>query len=331
MNDLDVSAVILNYNSITDTINCLVSLSQQTLKPREIVVVDNKSTDSSINVLWEWVKNNAVIINEEYGSIKHSNVDCKVSLFVFEKIDIYFIKSPVNGGYAFGNNLGANYICKYGESKLILLANPDVLFSTDSIEKLRNEYISVQKKDKQVKIIGVQLVYLDDPEKIQAIGGSFNKLWGVCKHVGRQQNVSDLDFIKESVRVDYPIGACLLIESECFIELGGLNEAYFLYYEELDLITRAAKKKIKFTITNSTTIYHKEGGSIGSSSKSFDAVSSISDKYLLQSRLLFIKRYYPQYLFTNLMVHIFYILKRLWVRDFVKTWNAIRALKVLVK
>lgn len=69
-------------------------------------------------------------------------------------------------------------------SKLILLANPDVLFSTDSIEKLRNEYISVQKKDKQVKIIGVQLVYLDDPEKIQAIGGSFNKLWGFVSMLG---------------------------------------------------------------------------------------------------------------------------------------------------
>jgi GT2 family glycosyltransferase len=89
----------------------------------------------------------------------------------------------------------------------------------------------------------------------------------------------------------YVVGASMLVRRSFLEQVGLLNEEYFLYFEELDWAIRALGR---FTLAYSplSVVYHKEGRSIGSSSRREER-SSASERYAARNRIIITKKYFP--------------------------------------
>src|SRR5690606_28850584 len=104
--------------------------------------------------------------------------------------------------------------------------------------------------------------------------------------------------------IDYVVGASMLVPRSFLQEVGLLCEDYFLYYEELDWIYRGKEKKWTIDWCESSLVYHKEGGSIGSSAnpKKRSVFSEINN---FKSRHIFVKKFFEKrkmYWVTSILI-----------------------------
>ena len=120
---------------------------------------------------------------------------------------------------------------------------------------------------------------------------------------------------KEKGSVDYPIGASLFFKKAFLDAVGTLNETYFLFFEEMDIVRRAKNMGWEFDICCKSVLWHKEGVSV-------ESVGDRTDIVRLKNRIKFTKRYFPCYLpfvFLSFIPVVFNRLRR-------GKWNVIREL-----
>lgn len=219
-----VYIIILNFNSIDETINCLKSLSKITYNNYKIVVVDNASCDNSI---------------EKLEAIK----------------DIKLIKSTKNFGYANGNNLGIRYALDSGADYICVLNN-DVEVDKRFLEPLI-DYLT-----EHIDVGGVGPCILDYKHKdiVQALGGTIDFYRGLALGRCKGKNINE---IYESITdVDYLGGACFVCRSEVFDRLGLIPENYFLFYEETEFCVKMKKIGYKLFCIKESKVYHKGSATI---------------------------------------------------------------------
>lgn len=215
-----VSIIILNWNGKEDTIECLESLKNITYPNYEILLVDNGSTDGS--------------------------VDC----FRKRHPEIEIIENGENLGFAEGNNVGIRYALKK-EADYILLLNNDTVVDSSFLEEL----IKVAETGPKIGFIGPTVFdYGSNTEGM--IGGEINWLRGSCKKI----RFKELNYTEDKIyNVDFVSGCCLLVKKDVINEIGLLDPDYFLYYEETDWNVRAASKGYSSVIAPKSRIWHKEG------------------------------------------------------------------------
>ncbi|OGH12437.1 MAG: hypothetical protein A2857_06175 [Candidatus Levybacteria bacterium RIFCSPHIGHO2_01_FULL_36_15] len=155
---IKVSFIILNFNGVDLTCNCLKSIYQQNYKNYEIILIDNGSTDNS-----------AKIIERKYPDVK-------------------IIKNRTNLGFAEGNNIGY----KYSRGDLVLFLNNDTLVDKNFLTELINKLFS------DPKIGAVQPKIMCFPRKvfIDSIGSYFLPT-GFLYHLGHNKKDQD-KYNKES-------------------------------------------------------------------------------------------------------------------------------------
>ena len=155
-----VAIVIVNYNGSVDTLTCIESLLKSSYTDYRIIVVDNASTPDSLNILRMGL--------EKYGSFESKN-----GKIVYFNGFVTLILSSRNCGFAGGNNIGVKYaVDTLKQLKYIWLLNNDTTVKPNTLYCLVN-YMS--NADVQLGILGNKLLLFDDPTKIQAIGGVYNK------------------------------------------------------------------------------------------------------------------------------------------------------------
>ncbi len=254
-----VFIILVNWNGWEDTIECLQSLEALDYPNREVVVVDNGSTDQSVSK-----------IRAEYP-------------------DITLVGSKKNTGFAGGNNLGIKY-ANEKDADYYWLLNNDTVVEKDALSAL----VERMEENPAIGICGSKLIYYHQRDTVQALaGGQYNKWLGVSTNIGGQAAV-DVEINPEEVedRLDFVIGASMLVSREFIREVGLLNEEYFLYYEEIDWATRA-KGKFKVGFAPESIVYHKEGASIGGKQALPAEKSRKSDYYQIKNRLKFTASFYP--------------------------------------
>ncbi|MCX8069639.1 MAG: hypothetical protein N2738_03965, partial [Thermodesulfovibrionales bacterium] len=147
--------------------------------------------------------------------------------------------------------------------------------------------------------IGSKLLYYDDPRVINGIGGRY------LKWVGKpiQLAINEIDEGQYYEKIDYIIGASMLVKREFINEVGLMSEDYFLYYEELDLAIRAKKRGWLIQQCNKSIVYHKEGSTIGSN-KRLKTKTLTTEYYTQRNKILITRKYYPYCLLSVLFVSI---------------------------
>lgn len=299
-----VYIIILNYNGWEDTINCINSILRNNYVNYKIIICDNASKDNSIYKINKWLEDKGILdktfINKE--EIEYINIKEK---------KIVIIDNKKNLGFAGGCNVGIKYAMKDNRMKYIWLLNNDTSIDKQALVAM----IKKMDNDEKIGICGSSLLYYDNQNIVQALGGFYYNKWlGISKPIGAKKPFN-IDNIKESeIEKEFfgIIGASMLIRRNIIEEFGYLEESYFLYFEEQDIAVKI-KEKYKLGFAKDSIVYHKEGASIGGNSYVKKKKSILSDFYMIRNRLIFTKRYYPKCIYTvylGLFVSIFNRIRR---------------------
>jgi GT2 family glycosyltransferase len=283
-----VAIVLVNYQSYDDTFECIESIIKSEQGGYRIFVVDNSTSKtkqpgfiSRVNQLLSTRAEAASRLETaEAGSFQLSKAKQTVTLVNAE-----------NKGFAAANNIILNQVSPDSEYKYIWLLNNDTKIAPGTVKDYIEEYrrLSAEKK---LGILGCVLVYEDQPAIIQGTGGTYLKMLGTTRHV--MDGAKRTDYNPElHEKIDYPIGASMLVSTEFLTDVGVLNESYFLYFEELDWVIRGQKKGWVCDYASRVFIQHKAGSSIGGKNKIKKTSSKVSDYYFYRNRLRFSLKHTP--------------------------------------
>ena len=266
--------IILNYNGWKDTIECLNSLSciQEDCK---IVLIDNKSTDDSIDKLEKWIQN-----QKELSS------------------NLIFIKSSENNGYAAGNNIGIQYVESQEDAQFIWILNNDTLIQEDTFKNLINCYKNLENEN--IALLGSKI--LNEDFSIQSIGYLNSKY------------TEDEIKSKSSIEVEHISGCSIFFRADKIKEIGYIPEEYFLYYEETDWMKHIKQKGFKIFTCLSSQLIHKHAKSTGGIYSPFVIYYMTRNQILFNKKYLNSIQYYlfiTKMISRNLLKIIFYSFKNL--------------------
>ena len=231
---MDLSIIIVNYNVKEFLQNLLTSLFKAVQHlSTEIIVVDNGSDDGSVELLREKFPQVTLIANKE------------------------------NLGFSKANNLGL----KIAKGKFLLLLNPDTIVQEDTFEKL----IKFFNQNQDAGIAGCKILNPDGTLQL-ACRRSFPGPWtSFCKVSGLSALLPssklfaryNLTFKDEnrSYEVDAVSGSFMMLRREVYEKIGGLDEQFFMYGEDLDWCYRVQKAGWKVYYVHDTTIIHYKGES----------------------------------------------------------------------
>lgn len=266
--------IILNYNGWKDTIECLNNLSciQEDCK---IVLIDNKSTDDSIDKLEKWIQN-----QKELSS------------------NLIFIKSSENNGYAAGNNIGIKYVESQEDAQFIWILNNDTLIQEDTFKNLINCYKNLENEN--IALLGSKI--LNEDFSIQSIGYLNSKY------------TEDEIKSKSSIEVEHISGCSIFFRADRIKEIGYIPEEYFLYYEETDWMKHIKQKGFKIFTCLSSQLIHKHAKSTGGIYSPFVIYYMTRNQILFNKKYLNSIQYYlfiTKMISRNLLKIIFYSFKNL--------------------
>lgn len=241
--------VILHYETIDDTKNCIESLMKYTKKNNiEIVVVDNGSKVGKLNDLEDLYKNNKFI---------------------------KFIRSEINLGFAKGNNIGFEYAKRNLNPEFIILTNSDTVFEQiNFIEKLESLY-----EEYKFDVAGPKIISLADGKNQNPVMRIYNNVGDVKKRIFKFKilyylGLINLDrflkshFSKEIIEVKKEFdgdiqlhGACLIFSKNFINTYSGLYDKTFMYGEESILKYIVERDNMKMMYLDEIEMLHKEGSS----------------------------------------------------------------------
>jgi GT2 family glycosyltransferase len=262
-----VDVVIVNWNSRGLLRECLAALDQSSIAERlNVVVVDNHSTDGSADGL------------------------------AGARMRLNLVRNADNRGYAAACNQGA----ASGSAPMILFLNPDVRVRPEALQHTVGYLDDPRHRD--VGIVGVQLL---------SPGGRIER--GCARAPSAGSLLAHTLFLDrlfpalvsphfmttwdhgETREVDQVSGAYVMIRRELFDRVGGFDERFFLYYEDVDLcrIVRQAGSSIVYIATAAAE--HTGGGTTA-------AIKFRRAAHLITSRLKYAGKHHGVALTTALMV-----------------------------
>jgi len=217
-----VYIVMLTYNHCENTLRALDSLNRIRYPNLRLLVVDNHSTDQTV----ECVRNR------------------------FPWIEI--IVNSANLGFAAGINVGIRKALDEG-ADLVLVINNDVIVAPSMLARL------VEAMTPDVGVAAPLIYYLDEPQRIWSSGFSRHPLLlemrdGARGEVDRGQWRGPFD-------VDYLLGCAMLLSRDALEDVGLFNEQYFFYYEDLDLSLRMRERGYRLITVPEAKMWHKGAGS----------------------------------------------------------------------
>lgn len=307
-----VGIILVNYNGGKDTIECLESLLKLDYSNFKIVVVDNASTDNSLDSICAWSEGRLCHVSDLSNISKELTMPpCTkpIKLGYVEDIQlealndsqlqkITVLASKENLGFAGGNNLATKFLLSSVSTRINYLwyLNNDTIVKPNALSELVACYERQDKPFKKLGILGSKLRYYHAENVIQAIGATYNPYLATIKHLGSQEeDKGQFDVNPGKLNLDYVVGASMFVSRTFVDEVGLMCEEYFLYFEEIDWVLRGKKEGYSISYCPTSIVYHKEGASIGGGFEKKEK-SRLSDYYGIRNRIKFTKKFYPLYL-----------------------------------
>jgi GT2 family glycosyltransferase len=222
----DLSILIVSYKGWNRLVKCLESLDAFTGEKFsfEVIIVDNKSDDAMI-----------------------SEIENRFKKF-------RFVHNTVNGGYANGCNLAA----RYAEGLYYLILNPDTVVSESEIERLLDKikvnpnYGIVSCAQKNEK--GKGCIVTGEFPRFLNLTGLQRSLFKIMRSADRNVNAG-------LSLPDWVSGSVIMISRKNFEECGGMDEDFWMYFEDVDLCRRIRNLNLEVAYYKDITIEHNHGGS----------------------------------------------------------------------
>lgn len=217
---MTVSVIVLNWNGKENVQKCLNSLHRVKNQSLEIIVVDNNSTDGSI----DFIKKN------------------------FPKVVL--VENRKNFGFAEGNNIGF----EVARGDFVLILNNDTEVTNNFLNPLLKDF----EDDPKIGCIQPQIRLIEGGKTLDGVG-AFLTLTGFLYHFGYLKS-RDLKKYTEKRNIFSAKGACMLLRRKAIETVGLFDKDFFIFFEETDLCYRLWLAGYSVVYEPRSVIYHLGGG-----------------------------------------------------------------------
>jgi len=238
---------VVNWNGLEVLGPCLETLLASDVPGLSVTVVDNGSTDGSVD-----------FVRQSFPSVR-----------ILEMSD--------NLGYAAGVNAGVGVALDGGADYMFVLNN-DVEVAHDCVSRL----LAGAALRPDAAFLGPLIYYHEPPDLVWSAGGRINWWTGHIRHVGiRQRDMGQFGGIHA---VDYVTGCAVLVSAEAVRRVGLMDTSYFMYNEDTDWCVRAARAGYSVVLAGDARMWHKVSTSSGGGLTSFKVYHRIRSSFRFFSR-----------------------------------------------
>jgi GT2 family glycosyltransferase len=213
---MTVAVLIVNWNGGELLTHCLESVRQQRRAPDHIVVVDNGSSDDSLKRAEQLLRG------------------------------VELIQLPSNVGFARANNIAARAARQFDA---LALLNPDAVADPEWLSAL----VSAAEREPMTASFASQMLLASTPQYLDGAGDSYHVSGRAWRNGHR---VSSTGWPAADVEVFGPCAAAALYRREAFDEVGGFDEQYFCYFEDVDLAFRLRLRGYRCVYVHSAVVRH---------------------------------------------------------------------------
>jgi len=224
-----VTVVIVNWNGERFLDRCLSALLTQTVIPNEIILVDNASSDASIEIM------------RQFPSVR-------------------LLVQDQNLGFARGNNVAIEAAAD--DSEWIALLNPDAFPDPGWLEAL----LSVARYHPAFDVFGGKLVNASDPALLDGVGDAYH-MSGRVWRIGHGESIAS--FSEQACEIFSPCAAAALYRRSALLEVGGFDEDFFCYVEDVDLGFRLRLAGHKALYVPDAVVHHVGSATTGGQHSDF--------------------------------------------------------------
>lgn len=255
---IDISIIIVNCNTRDLLRACLQSIKTDRSASREVLVIDNGSTDGSVDM-----------VQQDFS-------------------DVRLIVNAVNQGFASPNNVGM----REATGRYVFLLNSDTEFKPGTLKAL----VTFLDEHPEACACGPRLVYPNGTQQNSVKG--FPSLWThLCdmflfdkmfphSMVFGKGEMRWFDYDHDA-KVDHVMAAALLVRRDALASIGLLDERFSIYYNDMDWCWRMAKLGWSVWYTPSAVVVHHLGATIGTVNRKFERFEE-----LYNNTMLFYKKRY---------------------------------------
>jgi len=245
----NICFIILNWNGYEKTVKCLETLFRESTDFK-VYLLDNGS-------LW----NDFDLLKKTFGNEERLQLFTSTTNLGFTGWVNLCLKEAMKVWY--------NWYCLYNNDAEV---TPNFVQNTISI---------ISKIDDKIGIFGPKILFEDQKNIIQSVGGKISLWSGICPGIGTgKKNFHETGFIK----TDYVSGCCFFINHSVIKNIGLLDDRFFAYYEEVDYCIRAQNVGFRVGVLSQLEIYHDQS----SSSKKYAGFSTF---LMFRNRILFLKKH----------------------------------------
>jgi len=222
-----VRIIVVNYNQVNFTLDCIESLINADADPSQIIVVDNNSKDNSVDIL-----------ADHFGT----------SLNILTLGD--------NKGYPYALNKGIPLAVELG-GEWLLLMNNDVVVD----ESFLKELALATREYPEIKLFGSTILYYDNPKTIWYIGYKLipGTLIGVRSFRGRKYDMN----IPKYIPIDVMHGCTMMVNKSVFEDIGLFDDSDLIYGDDADFSLRAREAGYKMMAATRAKMWHKISMTMG--------------------------------------------------------------------
>jgi GT2 family glycosyltransferase len=224
-----VSVIIVNWNGERFLERCLIALMNQTVKPHEIILLDNASSDGSLEIA------------RRFPIVR-------------------LLSRDQNTGFARGNNLAIEAASK--ESEWIALINPDAFAEPHWLEAL----LVAAESNPGFDVFGSKLINAGDTKLLDGAGDAYH-MSGLVWRMGHGSSVPTS--AENECEVFSPCAAAALYRRSALREMGGFDEDYFCYVEDVDLGFRLRLAGYRCLYVPQSVAHHVGSGTTGGQHSDF--------------------------------------------------------------
>lgn len=224
-----VTVILVNWNGELFLERCLAALVKQSVQPHEIILVDNASSDSSLDIV------------KQFSSVR-------------------LLAQSRNTGFAAGNNLAILAAAEH--SDWIVLLNPDAFPE----ERWLEELLSASLRHPTIDVFGSKLVNAAAPDYLDGKGDEYHVSGLVWRSGhGLKEQIQD----SEEREIFSPCAAAAMYRRSAVVEMGGFDEDFFCYVEDVDLGFRLRLAGHRCLYVPKSVAHHVGSGTTGGQHSDF--------------------------------------------------------------
>lgn len=268
---MDLTIQIVNFRSRHYLEECLFSISENLPEEMEVEVL--------------------IINNDE-------EILDRISDSPENKFELRVIEFNKNIGFGKAQNLGF----KQSRGKYILFLNPDTKILSGALREMLRAFAS----DEKIGVVGPLLV--DSANKFQA--DCFGVSQTPLSTIGRKIFVNDrhsTSVCRQVFETDWVSGGAMMARRNVFKEVGGFDEKYFMYFEDVDLCQRVKNRGYKIVVNPAARIFHESGKSFASTRE--------KKKYYYASQDYYLRKHFgPVWAMVVKLLRFPYYVKNVWLK-----------------